>query len=188
MLYCYPAHDNWSYFSVRMSTEHLSQTLASISEAYKTIFPGNPCDYFFLNEYFDRQYQSDQGFGKVFGLFTILAIFVACIGLLGLSSFMIRLRTKETGIRKVLGASVTSLVLLFSKDFIRLVGWASMIAIPVIYIGASQWLRGYAFHIGVEWYILALPPLLLLTIALAVVGVQSIKTALSNPIESLKTE
>lgn len=96
-----------------------------------------------------------------------VAIFVACIGLLGLSSFMIRLRTKETGIRKVLGASVTSLVLLFSKDFIRLVGWASMIAIPVIYIGASRWLRGYAFHIGVE---------------------QNIEAALSNPIESLKTE
>jgi len=188
MLYCYPAHDNWSYFSVRMSTEHLSQTLATISEAYKAIFPGNPCDYFFLNEYFDRQYQSDQRFGKVFGLFTILAIFVACIGLLGLSSFMIRLRTKETGIRKVLGASVGSLVLLFSKDFIRLVGWASMVAIPVIYIGASRWLRGYAFHIGVEWYILVLPPLLLLTVALAVVGIQSVKTALSNPIESLKTE
>jgi len=101
---------------------------------------------------------------------------------------MIRLRTKETGIRKVLGASVGSLVLLFSKDFIRLVGWASMVAIPVIYIGASRWLRGYAFHIGVEWYILVLPPLLLLTVALAVVGIQSVKTALSNPIESLKTE
>jgi putative ABC transport system permease protein len=162
--------------------------LATISEAYKTIFPGNPCDYFFLNEYFNRQYQSDQRFGNVFGLFTILAIFVACIGLLGLSSFMVRLRTKETGIRKVLGASVGSLVLLFSKDFIRLIGWSTAIAVPVIYIGASRWLVNYTFHIGVEWYILVLPPLLLLTVALAVVGIQSLKTALGNPIERLKTE
>ena len=188
MLYMYPSYDAWRYFSVRVSTGHLQQTLASISQAYKSVFPGNPCDYFFLNDYFDRQYQSDQRFGKVFGLFTVLAIFVACLGLLGLSSFMIRLRTKETGIRKVLGASVVSLVILFSKDFVRLVGWAAVIAIPLIYAGASQWLRNYAFHIGVEWYILVLPPLLLLAIALAMVGVQSVRTALSNPVESLKNE
>jgi len=188
MLYFFPSVDNWSYFSVRVSTDHLPQTLASISEAYKTVFPGNPCDYFFLNEYFDQQYQGDQRFGKVFGLFTALVIFVACIGLLGLSSFMIRLRTKETGIRKVLGASVSSLVVLFSKDFVRLVGWATVIAIPVIYVGADRWLRNYAFHIGLEWYILVAPPALLLVVALAVVGIQSVKTALANPAESLKTE
>ena len=188
MLYCYPSYNNWSYFSVRVSTEHLPQTLAAISQTYKGIFPGNPCDYFFLNEYFDRQYQGDQRFGKVFGLFTALAIFVACIGLLGLSSFMIRLRTRETGIRKVLGASVSSLVVLFSKDFVRLVGWATVIAVPVIYVGAHRWLRNYAFHIGLEWYILVAPPVLLLVVALAVVGIQSVKTALANPAESLKTE
>jgi len=188
MLFLYPAYEDWSYFSVRLSTGDLPRTLASISQAYKDFFPGNPCDYFFLNEYFDRQYQSDLRFGKVFGLFTVLAIFVACLGLLGLSSFMIRLRTKETGIRKVLGASVPSLVILFSKDFVRMVGWASVIAIPIIYAGAYRWLRNYAFHIGLEWYILVLPPVLLLTMALVTVGVQSIKTALANPVESLKTE
>src|SRR6202000_2868667 len=117
-----------------------------------------------LNEYLHRQYQSDQRFGKVFGLFTVLAIFVACIGLLGLSSFMIRLRTKETGIRKVLGASVGSLVILFSKDFVRLVGIATVISIPITWLGASKWLGNYAFHIGLEWYILVLPPVLLLFI------------------------
>lgn len=188
MIYCYPHNDEWAYFSIRVSTEHLSKTLATISDTYKSIFPGNPCDYFFLNEYFDRQYQSDQRFGKVFGLFTVLAIFVACIGLLGLSSFMIRLRTKETGIRKVLGASVGSLVVLFAKDFVRLVGWASAIAVPLIYVGAHRWLRNYAFHIGMEWYILVLPSALLLVVALGVVGIQSVKTAFSNPIDSLKTE
>ena len=188
MLYCYPSYDNWSYFSLRVSTDHLSKTLASVSETYKEIFPGNPCDYFFLNEYFDRQYQGDLRFGKVFGLFTVLAIFVACLGLLGLSSFMIRLRTKETGIRKVLGASVGSLVVLFSKDFVRLVALATIIAMPIVYLGANRWLSNYAFHIGLEWYILVAPPLLLLVIALTMIGVQSVKTALANPVESLKTE
>jgi putative ABC transport system permease protein len=188
MLYCYPSYDHWVYFSIRVSPDHLPQTLATITQAYKELFPGNPLNYFFLNEYFGRQYQSDQRFGKVFGLFTALAIFVACIGLLGLSSFMIRLRKKETGIRKVLGASVPSLVILFSRDFVRLVAWATVIALPIVYIGAIRWLRNYAFHISLEWYILVGPPLLLLVIALLMIGVQSVRTALGNPIESLKTE
>lgn len=188
MLYCYPSYDNWRYFSVRVSTGHLQQTLAAISQAYRSVFPGNPFDYFFLNEYFNRQYLSDHRFGKVFGLFTVLAILVACLGLLGLSSFMIRLRTKETGIRKVLGASVGSLMILFSKDFVRLVGWATVISIPLIYAGAGMWLRNYAFHIGIGWYILAAPSALLLMIALVLVGVQSAKTAFGNPAESLKTD
>jgi putative ABC transport system permease protein len=188
MLYCYPAYDNWRYFSIQATANHLPQTLATIAEAYKTIFPGNPYEYFFLNEYFGRQYQSDQRFGKVFGLFTGLAIFVACLGLLGLSSFMIRLRTKETGIRKVLGASVGSLLVLFARDFVRLVGVATLIAMPLVYLGANRWLSNYAFHIQPGWVIFMGPPLLLLVISLAMIGIQSVKTALGNPAESLKTE
>jgi putative ABC transport system permease protein len=188
MLYLYPAYANWRYFSVQVKADHLPQTLAGIERAYKDVFAGNPYEYFFLNEYFGRQYQSDQRFGKVFGLFTGLAIFVACLGLLGLSAFMIRLRTKETGIRKVLGASITSLLILFSKDFVKLVAVASVIAIPLVYWGATQWLRNYAFHIRLEWFIFIGPPMLLLTISLVMIGVQSLKTALANPVDSLKTE
>ena len=188
MLYWYPAYDNWRYFSVQLKADHLQQTLAGIERAYKNVFAGNPYEYFFLNEYFGRQYQSDLRFGKVFGLFTGLAIFVACLGLLGLSAFMIRLRTKETGIRKVLGASIYSLLILFSKDFVKLVAVATVIAIPLVYWGASQWLRSYAFHIRLEWFIFVGPPLLLLAISLTMIGVQSLKTALANPVDSLKTE
>jgi putative ABC transport system permease protein len=188
MLYLYPAYDNWRYFSVQVKADHLPQTLAGIEHAYKDVFAGNPYEYFFLNEYFGRQYESDQRFGKVFGLFTGLAIFVACLGLLGLSAFMIRLRTKETGIRKVLGASIYSLLILFSKDFVKLVAVAAVIAIPLVYWGASQWLRNYAFHIRLGWFIFLGPPLLLLAISLAMIGVQSLKTALANPVDSLKTE
>jgi putative ABC transport system permease protein len=188
MLYWYPAYDNWRYFSLQVKAEHLPQTLARIESVYKDLFTGNPYEYFFLNEYFGRQYQSDERFGKVFGLFTALAIFVACLGLLGLSAFMIRLRTKETGIRKVLGASIYSLLVLFSKDFVRLVAVATIIAVPLVYWGASQWLRNYAFHIRLGWLVFAGPPLLLLAISLAMIGVQSMKTALANPVDSLKTE
>lgn len=188
MLYWYPAFDDWRYFSIQMKADHVQQTLAEIERVYKNIFAGNPYEYFFLNEYFGRQYQSDQRFGKVFGLFTALAIFVACLGLLGLSAFMIRLRTKETGIRKVLGASIYSLLVLFSKDFVRLVAVATLIAVPLVYWGASQWLRNYAFHIPLGWFIFVGPPFLLLVISLAMIGVQSLKTALTNPVNSLKSE
>jgi putative ABC transport system permease protein len=189
MLYTYPAsNNNWRYYSIHATADHLSQTLATIADAYKTIFPGNPYELFFLNEYFGRQYESDQRFGKVFGLFTGLAIFVACLGLLGLSSFMIRLRTKETGIRKVLGASVSSLLVLFALDFVKLVVVATLIALPVIYLGVDKWLSGYAFHIQPGWVIFMAPPLLLLVISLGMIGVQSLKTAMANPVDSLKTE
>lgn len=188
MLYWYPAFGSWRYFSIQVKAGHLQQTLAGIERVYKNVFAGNPYEYFFLNEYFGRQYQSDQRFGKVFGLFTALAIFVACLGLLGLSAFMIRLRTKETGIRKVLGASIYSLLVLFSKDFVKLVAVATIIAVPLVYWGASQWLRNYAFHIRLGWFIFVGPPFLLLVISLVTIGVQSLKTALTNPVNSLKSE
>jgi putative ABC transport system permease protein len=188
MLYAYPANNNWRYYSIHATADHLSQTLATIADTYKLIFPGNPYELFFLNEYFGRQYESDQRFGKVFGLFTGLAIFVACLGLLGLSSFMIRLRTKETGIRKTLGASVSSLLWLFALDFVKLVVMATLVALPVVYFGVNQWLNSYAFHIHPGWLIFIGPPLLLLVISLSMIGFQSLKTALANPVDSLKAD
>ncbi len=188
ILYYYPSYNKWSYFSINVNTHHLPQNLASIKDLYKSVFSGNPFEYFFLNEYFDRQYQSDQRFGKVFGLFTVLAIFVACLGLLGLSSFVVKLRTKEIGIRKVLGATLYSLLILFTRDFVKLVCIATVIAIPVIYFMASRWLNNYAFHIHLSWLIFVIPPLLLLAISLITISLQSIKAAMANPVKSLKTD
>jgi putative ABC transport system permease protein len=176
------------YFSINLNTQHVDQQLASIKSIYKSVFPSSPFEYFFLDDYFNQQYQADQQFGRVFGLFTILAILVACLGLLGLSSFMIKLRTKEIGIRKVLGASVPSLLLLFSKDFIRLVVLASLIALPVSWFLISKWLEDFAFHIQLNWMIFVLPPLLLAAISVATISLQSVRAALVNPIRSLKTE
>ncbi|MCU7549004.1 ABC transporter permease [Chitinophagaceae bacterium LB-8] len=188
IIYLRPSGNNWNYISIRVETKNLSQNIASIEAVYKGIFTANVFEYFFLDDFFNMQYQGDQRFGKVFSLFTILAIFVACLGLLGLSSFVSRLRIKEIGIRKVLGASVYSILVLLSKDFVKLVLIASVIAIPIFYFVSNIWLQNYAFHIKLNWVMFVLPPLLLLFIALITSSIQSVSAALANPVASIHTE
>ena len=188
MIYLYPSGTNWAYLSVHIRAGNVTNSLSTIENTYKSTFAGAPFEYFFLNEFFDRQYQSDQRFGKVFGLFTILTIIVACLGLLGLASFIVRLRVREIGIRKVLGASIYSILVLFSKDFVILVGIAAVIALPVTYFLVHLWLSNYAFHISLDAFIFILPPLILLFISLITIGLQSLKAALANPVKSIKAE
>lgn len=176
------------YASVSVNTTNINKNLSGIEAVFKKAFPGKPFESFFLDDYFNNQYQSDQRLGNVFGLFASLAIVVACLGLLGLSAFIIKLRTKEIGIRKVLGASVSNVLLLVSKDFIRLVCLAAAIAVPVIYWAANEWLKSYAFHIRLSWFMFVVPPLVLLLLTLTTICLQSIKTALANPVKSLRTE
>jgi putative ABC transport system permease protein len=188
MIYLYPNGTNWAYLSVHIRAGNVTNSLSTIENTFKSTFAGAPFEYFFLNEFFDRQYQSDQRFGKVFGLFTILTIIVACLGLLGLASFIVRLRVREIGIRKVLGASIYSILVLFSMDFVILVGIAAVIALPVTYFLVHLWLSNYAFHISLDAFIFILPPLILLFISLITIGLQSFKAALANPISSIKAE
>lgn len=188
ILYTYPAGDNWPYITVHINSKDLTQSLAAVKATYKSFFYDSPFEYFFLNDFFNDQYQADQRFGKVFNLFTWLAILVACLGLLGLSSFMSQLRAKEIGIRKVLGASVSNIVILFSRDYVKLVCLASIIAMPVIYFAANEWLQNYAFHIKLNWTLFILPPVLLLFIALITISIQSMRTAMANPVASIRTE
>jgi putative ABC transport system permease protein len=188
IIYLRPSENRWNYVSIRVNTKNLSQNIASVGAAYKGIFPANVFEYFFLDDFFNRQYQGDQRFGKVFGLFTTLAIFVACLGLFGLSSFVTRLRIKEIGIRKVLGASVYNILVLFSKDFVKLVLIASGIAIPIFYFVSNVWLQNYAFHIRLNWVMFILPPLLLLFICLITISIQSMRAALANPVTAIRTE
>jgi putative ABC transport system permease protein len=171
-----------------MQTKDLHKNLAYIEDLYNKIFPGNAFESFFLDEYFDQQYRADQQFGKIFGLFTILAIIIACLGLTGLSTFAIKLRTKEIGIRKVLGASVQGIVYLFFKDFIKLVCLAAIISIPLVYLAANKWLNNFAFHINLSWFIFLLAPLLLMIIAFITVSLQSSRAALSNPVNTLRND
>jgi putative ABC transport system permease protein len=180
--------NNIQYITINLNMTNPSRTISFIENRYKTAFPGNPFDYFFLDDYFDKQYAADQRFGMVFGLFSGLALLIAAMGLFGLSTFMITQRTREIAIRKVLGATITSMIKLFSKEFVKLIIIANLITLPVIYYFAKQWLENFAFHTGVNWLIFVIPAAMLLVISLATVGSQTIKTASKNLIRPLSSE
>jgi putative ABC transport system permease protein len=188
ILYFHPNGENWNYLSIRLTTRNLGNALAAIRKAYDTSFPYNAFDYFFLDDHFNRQFQNDRRFGTIFGIFTTLAIIIACLGLFGLSIFAVTQRTKEVGIRKVLGASVTAILAIFSKDSVKLVLISYAIAVPLIYLAVSSWLSGFAFHISPGWTIFLLPPLLLLAISTGTIVVVCLRAALSNPTRALRHE
>lgn len=188
IIYYLNGFGNWGYFSINLQTTGLRDNLASIEKLYHQLFPGNAFERFFLNEFFNRQYKSDQQLGNIFGLFTILAIFIACLGLTGLATYAIKLRTKEIGIRKVLGASVQGIVYLFYRDFFKLVCLAAVIAIPAVYYLASKWLNNFAFHIHLGWLVFIAAPLLLMIIAFVTIGLQSVRAAMDNPVNSLRND
>lgn len=177
-----------AYYSLKVNTQHLPQTLSFIEKQWDATFTANPLHYFFLDDYFNHQYQSDQQFARAFLLFAVLAIFIACLGLFGLSSYMVVQRTKEIGIRKVLGASVQSILTLLSWDFIRLVLIASVVALPIAYFFMQKWLNNYAFRIEIGWWLMLIPVVIVLFIALFTVSFQTIKAALTNPVKSLRYE
>jgi putative ABC transport system permease protein len=176
------------YLSIKTSASNASQTIAQVKASWNKFFPGNTFEYFFLDDHFDQQYKADQRFGQVFTLFTSLAILVACLGLFGLASFTTVQRTKEIGIRKVLGASVPQILKLLYREFALLLVIAFVIAAPIAWYMISNWLQGYAFRIDIHWSYFVLPFVAILVIALLTVSFQSIKAAVANPVKSLRTE
>jgi putative ABC transport system permease protein len=176
------------YVSIKTPASNASGTIAIVKSNWNKFFPGNTFEYFFLDEHFDQQYKADQKFGQVFGLFTSLAIFVACLGLFGLASFTTIQRTKEIGIRKVLGASVLRILKLLYQEFAILLLVAFVIAVPLAWYVISNWLQGYAFRIKIHWSYFLIPFVTILIIALLTVSFQSIKAAVANPVKSLRTE
>ena len=178
----------YSQFSVKVDPQHLTEIIENVRKIYASYFPGNVFDYYFLDEKFNRQYSNDYLFGKVFGLFAALAILIACLGLSGLSLLTTSQRTKEIGIRKVLGASVPGIILLLSKDFIKLVLLAIIIASPVAWYIMHLWLQDFAYRVHISWWIFALAGLLSLIIALLVIGFQTVRSAIVNPVNSLRAE
>lgn len=179
---------NGNFHSIKLKTADVSKTLGEVQGLWNRYFPNDPFNYFFLDKHFDRQYKSDVLFGKVFGFFAMLAIFVACLGLLGLSSYNVLQRTKEIGVRKVLGASISSIVVLLSKDFLKLVIISSLIAFPLAWGVMNQWLQDFASRINIQWWVYLIAGISALIIALITISFQSIKAALMNPVKSLKTE
>jgi len=176
------------YYSMRINTNHLSQTIQHIQQAWANAFPGNPFEYFFLDEYFKQQYSNEQKFEKLFTTFAVLAIIISCLGLFGLSSYTATQRIKEIGIRKVLGASVINITSMLSKDFLKLVIISVLIASPVAWIVMNKWLETFAYRIDVSVWIFAVAGIIALFIALTTVSFQAIKAAVANPVNSLRSE
>ncbi len=180
--------DVHGYFSVKMAADDATKTIATLRSSWNQFFPGNPFEYFFLDAHFSDQYQADQRFGQVFGFFTGLAILVACLGLFGLASFTTVQRTKEIGIRKVLGASVGEILQLLYKEFAVLVIIAFAVATPLAWFAINSWRASYAFRADLNGWLFILPFVAVLAIALLTVSFQTVKAALMNPVNSLQAE
>lgn len=176
------------FYSAKIQSADVQQTITSLQKIWEKHFPADPFNFFFLDEFFDRQYRADMIFGKVFGAFAFLAVLIACFGLLGLSTYNVVQRTKEIGVRKVLGASVASITGLLSKDFIKLVLAANLLAWPIAWFAMDRWLQDFAYRINIGWWIFALAGGMALLIALITVSTLAIKAALANPVESLRYE
>lgn len=174
--------------SVDVSSADLQTTIAAIENIWKELIPGRPFNYYFLDEFFDRQYRSEERFGKLFLNFASLAIFISCLGLLGLVSYSTVQRAKEIGVRKVMGASVSNIVTLLSKDFLKLIIIAAVIAFPVVWFAMNKWLQDFAYRVTVSWWYFLIAGVLAILIALFTIGIQAIKTAIANPVKSLRTE
>ncbi|GHN03253.1 ABC transporter permease [Cytophagales bacterium WSM2-2] len=177
-----------SFYSFKIEGDNHKAVLAAIEGPWKTFFPGNPIDYFFLDQFFNRQYKSDIQFANVFTIFTGLAIFVACMGLFGLASFMTIQRTKEIGVRKVLGSSVTGIVILLSRGFVQLVLVANLIAWPLAWWVMDRWLGTFPYRIDINPFVFVGAGLAVVVIAFLSVGFQTLKSARVNPAQTLKYE
>lgn len=166
----------------------VSKTLAEVEQQWASSFPGNPFQYYFLDDHFARQYQRDERFGAVLRAFSLMALLIACLGLLGLTRYAVQRRTKEIGIRKVLGASVHQVVVLLSRDAVKLLLLASLVALPLAYGAVQQWLNQYAFRIEVVGWWWLLPVAVVVALVMLTVGLQTRRAARANPVDSLRYE
>ena len=176
------------YLCVRFNTGNITNTISYIEEVWTKFEPVEPFEYRFLDESLDRLYRSEERVNKLVQYFTILAIFLSCLGLLGLSYFMAGQRTKEIGVRKVLGASVFSLVRLFSVKFTKWVLLSNLIAWPVAWFALNDWLQNFAFKVDLDIWIFILAAGITVFIAITTISFQAIKAALANPIDALRYE
>ncbi|WP_128545971.1 ABC transporter permease [Larkinella soli] len=179
---------NTGAVSFRLAGQDLPALVKQVEAKWKQLAPGLPFDYYFLEDSFDQMYRAEQRVGRIVLTFSVLAILIACLGLFGLAAFMAEQRTKEIGVRKVLGASVTSIVALLSKDFLRLVLIAIVVATPIAWYAMSEWLKEFAYKIDIPWWVFVVSGVLAVGIAFLTVSFQSIKAALTNPVTSLRSE
>lgn len=192
-IFLYDANsNNANYASIKVNMAKSDQSykaiLNKVEAIYDEVYPSSDFDYYFLDEKFNEQYKADQQFGTVFGLFTSITVFVSILGLFGLVLYEVQQRIKEIGIRKVLGANVSSIIKMLSTGFMKLILLSILIALPITYWGATNWLQTYAYQIDLDWYIFVMPAVLILLIAFSTIVVQSLQVARRNPIDALRYE
>ncbi|UII34388.1 ABC transporter permease [Fulvivirga ulvae] len=180
--------NNVAFISIRIREGELSETIAAIESKWQEFVPQEPFKYSFLNEELTKQYKNEASSGSVLGLFSVLAIIIACVGLFGLASYMAGLRTKEIGVRKVMGASAASVVLLLSKDFSKLIVLAMFVAVPVVWYFMTQWLEAFAYKTSIGADVFIISGLSALIVAWLTTSYQAIKAATVNPVKSLRSE
>ena len=174
--------------AIRINTTNITPIIDQIKSKWQSIATGQPLEYTFMNEQFNSLYSTEQRTGQIFTTFAILAIAIACLGLFGLAAFAAEQRTKEIGVRKVLGASVTNIAAMLSREFFKLVIIASLIAFPLAWWMMNKWLQDFAYRTNISWWIFVVAGILVLLITLITVSFQAIKAALLNPVRSLRTE
>ena len=180
--------DNENYISIRLNTENIAETRKFVEKTWNRFAPNMPFEYSFLDQDYDNLYINERQTRKLFTVFSVLAIFIACLGLLGLSSFIADQKSKEIGIRKVLGASVTGIVAILNKSFLKWVLIANLLAWPTAMFVMNKWLQNFAYRIDLSWWMFVLAAGLALLIALIIVSFQTVKAALRNPVDSLRYE
>jgi putative ABC transport system permease protein len=177
----------FSRIAVRMNGD-IGKDIALVSSAWKKHFPGSVLEYSFAEERLESQYHSEKRFAKIFAVFSAISLAIACLGLFSLVSYSVESRTKEIGIRKVLGASISNIVNMLSKEFLILVVISCVIAAPFGYYFMQKWLQGFAYHVPIGAEVFVLAGLIALFIAMATISVKAIRSALNNPIDSLRNE
>jgi putative ABC transport system permease protein len=178
----------FNYIVAHAGKGDISNTLKSLEAAWRKLNPNEPFEYSFLDQDFQKNYEAESRQAGLINSFTIIAIIISCLGLFALATFSAEQRTKEIGVRKVLGATVTSIVGLISKDFLKLVGIAILIASPIAWYAMNKWLQNFAYRTNISWTVFVITALIALFIALFTISFQAIRAAIANPVKSLRTE
>jgi putative ABC transport system permease protein len=188
MLRYAPESDAFSNVIVAVTSSNYKSLLGKIETAWRKNLPSAPFEYAFLNDEVQKQYATEVTLSRIINSFTLVAILISCLGLFGLATFSAEQRKKEIGIRKVVGSTVSGIVSLLSKDFIKLVLIAFVIATPIVWWAMNKWLQAYAYRVDISWWMFALAGLIAIGIAMITVSFQAIKAAIANPVKSLRTE
>lgn len=176
------------FYSIRINTQDLGGTIEHVRKSWNTAFPGNPFEYFFLDDYFNKQYENERKFGALFTVFAMLAVVVGCLGLFGLSAYTANQRTKEIGIRKALGSTEKGIFVLLSVDYLKLVGLSILLATPLVWWVMNNWLQGFSYRVTISTLIFVVSGAMVMLVALLAVSHQTIRAAKVNPVDSLRYE